>query len=140
MPEHLARQANLLALARVDDVLEVAVGDPLDVVSLDHLRALTGCSRFEVWVAPPSEVHAKMLGRHRHHAPHAHRRGVRHARLSVARASHGRTRSTGAATSSQSVCSSTSCSPARVRSARPRPWQRRFASFTPSRPRSRRAA
>jgi type IV pilus assembly protein PilB len=56
IPEHLARRANLLALRRIDDTLEVAVGDPLDVVSLDHLRALTGCS-LKVWVAPPSEVH-----------------------------------------------------------------------------------
>jgi type IV pilus assembly protein PilB len=55
VPEHLARQANLLALARVGDTLEVAVGDPLDVVSLDHLRALTGCT-LHVMVARPSEV------------------------------------------------------------------------------------
>uniref|UniRef100_A0A832I688 Pilus assembly protein PilB n=1 Tax=Eiseniibacteriota bacterium TaxID=2212470 RepID=A0A832I688_UNCEI len=55
VPEHLARQAGLLALARHGDRLEVAVGDPLDVVSLDHLRALTGCT-LTVWVARPSEV------------------------------------------------------------------------------------
>jgi type IV pilus assembly protein PilB len=55
VPEHLARQANLLALHRNGDALEVVVGDPLDVVSLDHLRALTGCS-LTVWIAPPSEV------------------------------------------------------------------------------------
>ena len=36
-------------------MLEVAVGDPLDVVSLDHLRALTGCG-LKVWLAQPSEV------------------------------------------------------------------------------------
>ncbi len=55
IPEHLARQANLLALSREEDVLEVAVGDPLDVVSLDHLRALTGCT-LRVLVARPSQV------------------------------------------------------------------------------------
>jgi type IV pilus assembly protein PilB len=55
VPEHLARQANLLALKRTGDVLEVAVGDPLDVVSLDYLRALTGCS-LKVLIARPSEV------------------------------------------------------------------------------------
>ncbi len=55
IPEHLARQANLLALSRTGDTLEVAVGDPLDVVSLDHLRALTGCS-LRVLIAKPSEV------------------------------------------------------------------------------------
>src|SRR2546427_6615660 len=55
IPEHLARQANLLALKRDGDTLDVAVGDPLDVVSLDHLRALTGCT-LKVWLARPSEV------------------------------------------------------------------------------------
>ena len=55
VPEHLARQANLIALQRQGDVLEVAVGDPLDVVSLDYLRALTGCA-LRVLIARPSEV------------------------------------------------------------------------------------
>jgi type IV pilus assembly protein PilB len=55
VPEHLARQAMLLALKREGDTLEVAVGDPLDVVSLDHLRALTGCT-LSVCLARPAEV------------------------------------------------------------------------------------
>ncbi len=55
VPEHLARQAMLLALRREDDTLDVAVGDPLDVVSLDHLRALTGCT-LRVCLARPSEA------------------------------------------------------------------------------------
>jgi type IV pilus assembly protein PilB len=55
IPEHLARQAGVLALRRDGDTIEVAVGDPLDVVSLDHLRTLTGCS-LKVWVARPTEV------------------------------------------------------------------------------------
>jgi type IV pilus assembly protein PilB len=55
IPEHLARQAGMLALKRDGNVLEVAVGDPLDVVSLDHLRALTGCT-LRVWIAQPSQV------------------------------------------------------------------------------------
>src|SRR5438046_10482720 len=53
VPEHLARQALVLALRRSDSTLEVAVGDPLDVVSLDHLRALTGCT-LKIWIARPS--------------------------------------------------------------------------------------
>jgi type IV pilus assembly protein PilB len=56
IPEHLARQSGVLALHREGDRLEVAMGDPLDVVSLDHLRALTGCSTIKVWLARPSEV------------------------------------------------------------------------------------
>ena len=55
VPEHLAREAQLLALALDGNTLEVAVGDPLDVVSLDHLRALTNRS-LRVWVAQPSEL------------------------------------------------------------------------------------
>jgi len=55
VPEQLARQAHVLALAREGNTLEIAVGDPLDVLSLDHLRALTGCA-LRVWVAQPSEV------------------------------------------------------------------------------------
>ncbi len=55
VPEHLARQANMLALKRHENVIEVAVGDPLDVVSLDHLRTLTGCS-LKLWLARPSDV------------------------------------------------------------------------------------
>jgi type IV pilus assembly protein PilB len=44
VPEHVARKACLLALKRENDVLEVAVADPLDVVSLDDLKAITGCT------------------------------------------------------------------------------------------------
>ena len=55
VPEHLAREAIVLALQKDGDTLEVAVGDPLDVVSLDHLRALTGC-QLKVWIGRPSDV------------------------------------------------------------------------------------
>ncbi len=55
VPEHLARQALVLALRKDGNTLEVAVGDPLDVVSLDHLRALTGL-QLRPWIARPTEV------------------------------------------------------------------------------------
>ena len=55
VPDHLAREAQVLALARHGNILEVAVSDPLDVLSLDHLRALTGCT-LHVHVARPSEL------------------------------------------------------------------------------------
>ena len=55
VPESLARDLQVLVLARDGDVLEVAVSDPLDLVALDHLRALTGC-RLTVWMAAPSEL------------------------------------------------------------------------------------
>jgi type IV pilus assembly protein PilB len=55
IPEQLARAGGLLALRRDGETLEVAVGDPLDVVSLDHLRAITGCD-LRLWIVRPSEV------------------------------------------------------------------------------------
>jgi type IV pilus assembly protein PilB len=55
VPEQLAREKQVLALAKHGGTLEIAVSDPLDVLSLDHLRALTGCT-LRVWVARPSEV------------------------------------------------------------------------------------
>ena len=56
IPEHLSRQSGVLALKKEGEQLEVAMGDPLDVVSIDHLRALTGCSSIKVWLARPTEV------------------------------------------------------------------------------------
>jgi len=61
VPEHLAREAIVLALQKDGDTLEVAVGDPLDVVSLDHLRALTGC-QLKVWIGRPSDVKEAIEG------------------------------------------------------------------------------
>ncbi len=55
IPEHLARQAGVLALHHDEEVLEVAVSDPLDVVSLDHLRALAGRT-LRLSLAAPSEL------------------------------------------------------------------------------------
>ena len=56
IPEHLARQSGMLALRKSGDTLEVAVADPLDVVSLDHMRALTGCQHIKVSLARPTDV------------------------------------------------------------------------------------
>ncbi len=55
IPEHLAREAVMLALRRQDGVLDVAVGDPLDVLTIDHLRALTSCN-VHIAVARPSDI------------------------------------------------------------------------------------
>ena len=55
LPEPLARESRVLVLARRGDTLELAVADPLDVVTLDHVRALTGCA-LDVRVATPSEL------------------------------------------------------------------------------------
>jgi type IV pilus assembly protein PilB len=61
VPEALARESQILALRREGDTLEVAVGDPLDVLSLDHVRALTNCSLL-VRVARPTEVREAIEG------------------------------------------------------------------------------
>ncbi|MFM8559443.1 MAG: GspE/PulE family protein, partial [bacterium] len=55
LPEPLARESRVLVLARRGDTLVLAVADPLDVVTLDHVRALTGCA-LDVRVATPSEL------------------------------------------------------------------------------------
>jgi type IV pilus assembly protein PilB len=41
IPEAVARQGCVLALARTETILEVAIADPLDVVTLDRVRAAT---------------------------------------------------------------------------------------------------
>jgi type IV pilus assembly protein PilB len=55
VPEHLARESQILALSRTGTTLAVAIADPLDVLSLDHVRALTGCT-LQMWVAQPTEI------------------------------------------------------------------------------------
>src|SRR5204862_1346910 len=61
LPSQHARQSLFLALRRTDCTLDVAVGDPLDVVSPDHLRALTGCT-LKIWLARPSDVREAVEG------------------------------------------------------------------------------
>jgi type IV pilus assembly protein PilB len=61
IPESVAREHQVLALGRDADTLEVVVGDPLNVVSLDHLRALTGC-QLKVWIGRPTEVREAIDG------------------------------------------------------------------------------
>jgi type IV pilus assembly protein PilB len=61
IPESLARESQVLALGRDGETLEVAVGDPLNVVSLDHLRALTGL-QLKVWIGRPTEVRDAIEG------------------------------------------------------------------------------
>ena len=61
VPEHIARQSGILALKRTGQALELAVADPLDVMSLDHLRAVTGCG-LKVYVARPSELREAVDG------------------------------------------------------------------------------
>ena len=61
IPEVVAREHQVLALSRAGEVLEVVVGDPLNVVSLDHLRALTGC-QLKVWIGRPTEVREAIDG------------------------------------------------------------------------------
>jgi type IV pilus assembly protein PilB len=55
VPEQLAREAVLIALRRDGDHLDVAVSDPLDVVSLDHVRAVAPCA-VRLLVARPSDI------------------------------------------------------------------------------------
>lgn len=44
IPEHIARQYNVIALSRMGDTLTVAISDPLNIFALDDLKALTNCN------------------------------------------------------------------------------------------------
>jgi type IV pilus assembly protein PilB len=55
IPEHLAREACLIAIRLGADALDVVVSDPLDVVSLDHLRTLSRCA-IRTMVGRPTQI------------------------------------------------------------------------------------
>jgi type IV pilus assembly protein PilB len=44
VPEHIAREYNLIPLSRMGNTLTVAISDPLNIFALDDLKTLTGCS------------------------------------------------------------------------------------------------
>ncbi len=44
IPEHMARQYNVVALSRMADTLTVAISDPLNIFALDDLKTFTGCT------------------------------------------------------------------------------------------------
>lgn len=55
MPQRLVHRKNLMPLARHNDTLVVATGDPFDAYALDELQTLTGLHVMPV-LAPPREI------------------------------------------------------------------------------------
>jgi type IV pilus assembly protein PilB len=60
IPQSIAVQNTVLPLTAHDDVLRVAVADPVDVVALDDLRMRAGQLRLEVVVAPEAQLREKI--------------------------------------------------------------------------------
>ena len=44
VPEHMARQYNIIPLSRIGSTLTVAMSDPLNIFALDDLKVFTGCN------------------------------------------------------------------------------------------------
>ena len=58
VPRQVSQRLGILAYARDDRRLRVAVADPVDVVALDDLRQITGATSLTVGVAPRSSISA----------------------------------------------------------------------------------
>ncbi len=56
LPRALAERSSVVAWARRGPRLSIAVADPVDVVTLDDVRALTGCTELDVHVAAESRI------------------------------------------------------------------------------------
>ncbi|HSN07253.1 MAG TPA: GspE/PulE family protein [Candidatus Angelobacter sp.] len=56
LPRGLAERSGVVAWARRGPRLSIAVADPVDVVTLDDVRALTGCAELDVHVATESRI------------------------------------------------------------------------------------
>ncbi len=60
VPRGVADRLAVIAYARHGDRLAVAVADPVDVVALDDIRALTGAAVLEIGVATASQIRAAL--------------------------------------------------------------------------------
>ena len=65
IPEHVASHYNLLAISQFANTLTVAMSDPLNVLAVDDIKALTGYDVLPV-VAPLGDI-SKAIGRYYHH-------------------------------------------------------------------------
>ncbi|MCM8769675.1 MAG: Flp pilus assembly complex ATPase component TadA [Candidatus Omnitrophica bacterium] len=59
IPENIARRYVLLAVAKTDEILTVAMSDPADIVAIDAIKRLTGC-RLRVLKADEKEILQKI--------------------------------------------------------------------------------
>ncbi|HPP11643.1 MAG TPA: ATPase, T2SS/T4P/T4SS family [bacterium] len=59
IPENIARRYNLIAVAKTEELLTVAMSDPADIVAIDAVKRLTGC-RLRVVRAEEKEILQKI--------------------------------------------------------------------------------
>ncbi|MFA6216304.1 MAG: ATPase, T2SS/T4P/T4SS family [Candidatus Omnitrophota bacterium] len=55
IPEHIARQYNVIPLSQIGRTLTVAISDPLNIFALDDLKALTGFN-IDIVLSPYDEI------------------------------------------------------------------------------------
>jgi len=59
IPESIAKRFNVMPLTKKDNALTVAVFDPMDLVTIENLETVTGCSIIPV-VSTPSHIKHKI--------------------------------------------------------------------------------
>lgn len=57
IPEKIARRYGILPLFKIEDVITVAMSDPLDIISIDDISAVSGC-KVEPVIASEESIHA----------------------------------------------------------------------------------
>jgi len=55
VPEHIAKQYNIIPLSRMGNSITVAISDPLNVFALDDIRTFTGCD-IDIVLSPEEEI------------------------------------------------------------------------------------
>lgn len=55
IPEHMARQYNIIVISKIGDTLTVAMSDPLNIFALDDLKTYTGCE-IDTVLSPRDEI------------------------------------------------------------------------------------
>lgn len=58
IPEKIARQHNILPLFKIEDVLTIAMSDPMDIIAIDQISALVRCKMESVMASRESIVTA----------------------------------------------------------------------------------
>ncbi|MDP4014330.1 MAG: GspE/PulE family protein [Candidatus Nanopelagicales bacterium] len=62
VPRTIAERHLVLPISQDNEVITVAVGDPVDVVALDEVRSRLSCDRVNIVVAPESQIRHRLAG------------------------------------------------------------------------------
>ncbi len=63
IPEHIARQYNIIVLSQMGNNITVSVSDPLNIFALDDLRTFTGCN-VDMVLSPGGEIKMAIDGQY----------------------------------------------------------------------------